>query len=713
MRRKIFLYALPISIVIILAFNIYNKQIGDKNKILQQVITHALNMGHFEELSLNEELSERIYKLYLEKLDYSKRYLLQEDIKEFDKYRKTLTKEIQNSQYKFFHISSNRIKDRIKETEHIYQEVLKSPFNFKKDDYLETEPDKLDFPKNKKERYNRWVKIIKYSTMLKLDRMITMQEAAIKSNDTTYVVKSMEELEANARKEVMNDYKDMYRRYSKLNESDWLSTYLNAFTGSYDPHTQYMAPKIRENFDISMSGRLEGIGATLTEQKGYIKVVRIVPGSPSWKQGDLKAEDLILKVAEGDSTAVSVVDMRLDDAVKLIRGKKGTEVKLTVKKPDNSIVVIPIIRDVIIIDEAFAKSAIIQIDGSFERYGYIDLPSFYVDFKHRKTGRFCSDDIAIEIEKLKKEQVDGIILDLRNNGGGSLQDVIKIGGLFIKDGPIVQVKSRKGKAHIYKDKDKRIQYDGNLIILVNTLSASASEILAAAMQDYKRAVIVGAPTTYGKGTVQNIIDLDRMINTSYSSIKPLGSLRLTIQKFYRINGGTTQRKGVIPDIILPDAYNAYDIGEKYLPYALPWDEIEPAYFQKWPLPTINLPDIKKQSAKRVSTNKTFQNIIENTDRLKKEKEKTRISLNLNKFREEQKALSEESKKYKKLITSKTSLNTFILKQDLNEFEALINKSADENEPVDSSKLINRKRWLEDLTKDAYIEEAAFIMRDIK
>ncbi len=713
MNKRIIMYSLPIVLVLFLAFNIYRIANNPRKQILLQVINHVLSLGHFEELDLDEQFSERIYKLYLDKLDYAKRFLLKEDIDKLKQYRGKLSDEIRNTKYTFFELSTDIIKQRIKETELIYEKVLSEPFNFNKKEKFETDFEKLNFPKNEKERYNRWRKLIKYQALQRYNLKLDIQESAIKSNDTSFVIKSKKDMEAEVRKELTNDYKEMYRRYNQLNDKDWLSMYLNSFAGSYDPHTDYMQPKTKENFDIMMSGKLEGIGATLSSQKGYVKVVKIVPGSPSWKQGELKEEDIILKVAQGKNPPVSIVDMRLDDAVKLIRGKKGTEVRLTVKKPDNTITIIPIIRDVIVLEETYAKSAIIQPKGSNKRYGYIDLPSFYVDFKHIRKGRHCSDDIAIEIEKLKREDVDGIIMDLRNNGGGSLKDVVKISGLFIKDGPIVQVKARKGDAQILKDRDRRIQYDGKLVILVNMFSASASEILSAAMQDYKRAVIVGEMKTHGKGTVQNLIDLDRMINTSLPDIKPLGTLRLTIQKFFRINGGSTQLRGVVPDVILPSINSAYDIGEKYLPHALPWTKIEAAPYQKWSLPVINMEEIKAKSRKRIDTSKVFQTIIRNTNRIKDEKKNTIVSLNLKNFRDKQKHLSEESKKYKEIVSAKTSLSSFMLKEDKHNFETLIQKEISENEPVDSSKLISRKRWISNLTKDPYIEEAVYVMGDMK
>ncbi len=713
MRKKIILSAILLATFAFASFKTFQNDDDKKDTILGQVIYQVLKMGHFKSLSLNDDFSSDMYDLYIKKLDYAKRFLLQEDINLFNKYKKAISEEIKNSRYNFFKLSINRLKLRMLESKDICDKILRTPFVFTKNDSFETDPDKLDFPKNKKQKYERWKSLLKYQAMIKLDRMMKRQEDAIKNKDTSYVKLSFKELEKKARKELADDYEDVFRRYSQIDHSDWLSTYLNSYTECYDPHSQYMAPKIRENFDIGMSGKLEGIGATLTERKGYIKVVKILPGSPSWKQGELKEEDLILKVAQGDSTAVNVVDMRLDEAVKLIRGKKGTVVRLTVKKPDNSIVVIPIVRDVVMFEETFAKSAILKVDNSDKRYGYIYLPSFYVDFRHRKTGRHCADDIAKEIEKLKKAQVDGIIFDVRNNSGGSLREVVKIAGFFIKEGPIVQVKSRIRKPHILKDSDKRIQYDGDLVVLVNRLSASASEIFAAAMQDYNRAVIVGSEKTHGKGTVQNIIDLDQMISSSFSDVKPLGSLRFTIQKFYRVNGGTTQLKGVTSDVILPDIYKAYDTGEKHLPNALKWDEIDSVKYTAWPLPIINMQEIKNKSEERVKLNKAFASITKNVNRLKEEKKNSKTSLNIKKYRAEQEKLAEESKKYKEAISVKTSVSSSMLTEDFDAFKAIMDRAASEKSHVDSSKYISRKKWIENLSKDPYVEEAIYIMRDMK
>jgi carboxyl-terminal processing protease len=492
----------------------------------------------------------------------------------------------------------------------------------------------------------------------------------------------------------------LYRRLYQINEKDRLASYLKAYTESFDPHSEYMPPQEKEDFDIKMTGQLEGIGAQLTEQNGYVKVARIVPGSPSWKQGILKAGDIILKVAQGEGEPLSIVDMRIDDAIQFIRGKKGTEVRLTVKKPDGSIVIVPIIRDIVILEDTYAKSAVIKINNSDKRFGYINLPSYYVDFNNRNARRSAT-DVALEIDKLKKDGVDGIIVDLRNNLGGSLPDAVEMSGLFIKDGPIVQVKSRDGQPEIWPDQDSRIQYDGDLVIMVNTLSASASEIMAAALQDYGRAVIVGAPTTYGKGTVQTFIELDRFLNNNFAEYRPLGVLKLTIQKFYRVNGGATQLKGVVPDIILPDLYEAIEIGEKDELNAMQWDEIAPCSFNKWPLPVGNMQQIKDLSRERVEKSSTFQLIKQNITRLKTQTKITKYSLNIKEYREQQSKLNAEAKKYDKMFDTETKLSVISLSTDN---MAMLN---------DSIKMTSTNAWHKELAKDAYLEEAVNIIEDMK
>jgi len=699
MKSKYIKFLLPVIAIVFVAFTIF--QAGRKEKVLLEVLSRSLAVGHFEAYKVNDDLSKRVYEKYIEKLDYGKRYFLKEDIEKLEKYKFKIDDEINNKTFELFNLSVDLIEQRIGETEKIYSKILEKPINFNKKETYETDYEKLEYSKNKKDRYEKWRKSLKYQVLLRLDRLLTIQENAIEDKDTAYKILSFAKLEEKARTKIRDDYKELFRRLNKQTEKDRFSAYLNSITESYDPHTQYMPPKEKKNFDIRMSGKLEGIGAQLQEiTGGYTKVSRIIPGSASWKQGELKAGDIILKVAQADAEPISIVDMRLDDAVTYIRGKKGTEVRLTVKKHDGTIKVIPIIRDIVILEETYAKSAILKTKNSTKKVGYIYLPSFYVDFNDNN-GRHCSKDIEKEVEKLKNENVNGIIIDLRNNGGGSLQDVVDMAGLFIKKGPIVQVKSRYGKPYILKDKDSKIQYNGKLIIMVNTLSASASEILAAALQDYNRALIVGTPTTYGKGTVQRIISLDQMLSSGFDDVKPLGSLRLTTQKFYRINGGATQLKGVVPDVILPDIYDYVDIGERELDDVIPWDEILPANYEQWQKEKYVTNSIIDNSKKRIKNNKTFNLVVENSKRLKKQTDETIVDLNLKKYRTKNKNKKEESKKFENMFKENTKLKISSLGVDLDKIKG------------DSTKIASSKEWIKALNKDVYIEEVVNIFNDMK
>ncbi|RZK27879.1 MAG: tail-specific protease, partial [Hymenobacter sp.] len=361
--------------------------------------------------------------------------------------------------------------------------------------------------------------------------------------------------------------------------SETLANYANTIANTYDPHTEYFAPKDKEEFDYQLTGRLEGIGATLREKDGLIYIEEIVPGSASFRQGQLKKGDAILRVAQGATEPVSIEGWHTAKAVTLIRGKKGTEVRLTVKKPDGSTKIIPIIRDVVINEETYAQSAIIN-DPSGKKIGYLRLPGFYADFNNNG-GRSSADDVKKELAKLNAEGAQGIVFDLRTNGGGSLTDAVEMAGLFMPSGPMVQVHDSRGVTNVLNDKDPRVQYTGPLVVLVNKYSASASEILAAAVQDYKRGIIMGSTSTYGKGTVQRVVDLDETLPAELNALKPFGSLKFTMQKFYRVTGASTQFKGVASDIVLPDVYSYLDQGEKESDYPLKWDEIKPASFRPW------------------------------------------------------------------------------------------------------------------------------------
>ena len=562
------------AIFLLSAFVIKTIDEQKKRKILINSIRETVEGLHYNPLPIDDAFSKKAFSLYLKRLDYNKRYLLQSDSIDLQKFETKIDDEIKSGTFNLYKKASEILIKRIDATQLIYRELLAKPFTLNVQESLETEPEKLTFSKNEKALKEYWRKMLKYQVISRIDEMIDQQEQAQARKDTSVRIKTIDQMEAEARTKLLKSYDDAYHRQSKITDQDQFVMYLNSIINVFDPHSDYMPPDDKKNFDISMSGKLEGIGATLQENNGYIKVVNIVPGSPSWLQGELQVNDIILKVAQGSADPVDIVDMRIDDAVKLIRGKKGTEVRLSIKKVDGTLKTISIIRDVVIIEETYAKSAILTDDADTTFHvGYIYLPKFYVDFNDRN-GPSCSRDVKKEIAKIARENPKGIILDLRNNGGGSLMDVVKIGGLFIKEGPIVQVKGRFSSPMILKDEDTATQYSGPLIIMVNEFSASASEIMAAAMQDYKRAVIVGS-NSFGKGTVQRIVEIDDDIRDEFAEGKPYGAIKLTIQKFYRINGGSTQIKGVAPDVQLNNIYSYIEQGEKEQDYAMPWTEISP------------------------------------------------------------------------------------------------------------------------------------------
>ncbi len=668
----------------------------EKNRFLLTLLVQALTQQHYQPLALDDDFAGKTFDLFLKRMDNNKRYFTQEDFKKIETQKNLIDDQAMQGDYGFFNTAYEIFEKRLKESEEISTEILKKPFDFNKNETIELDGDKSDYAKNTKAQKEVWRKLLKYQVMVRLDNLLKAEEKK-ETDEKGYKAKSLAQLEKDAREAVQKNQNEFFKRMYRLKKKDWRNLYLNSITSAYDPHTEYYPPKDKENFDIQFSGQFEGIGATLQEREGEIKVTAIVPGSASWKQGDLKEGDIIQKVAQGDDEPVSIIDMPLDDAVQLIRGKKGSEVRLTVKKVDGMIKIIPIVRDVVILAETYAKSVVLEPQKG-KKIGYIKLPSFYSNFQD-KNGRTSSRDMKEELLKLNEENVESLILDLRNNGGGSLGDVIDIVGLFIEKGPVVQVKARGSLPKVYSDTDKTVVFDKPLIVLVNEFSASASEIFAAAVQDYNRGIVVGSPT-FGKGSVQNFLDLDRVLGKEYESIKPLGALKLTIQKYYRINGGATQLKGVVPDITLPDMYSYIDFGEEQEPYALKWDEVRKAKYQEWS-PKYKLAKVQKDTEKRVSKDATFSSIDENAKRLNKRRNETVYSLNLDEYRTLQRTLEGESKKYENLSKSDETLKIIALKKDLAENKA------------DTVKQASFEKFEKELKKDTHLQEAIRIMNQVQ
>ena len=674
--------------------NNYNDPDPEKDKILIYVLKNILTRGHFVEKDLNDDFSEKVYVNFVESLDPSKRYFTQKDLKDFSKYKFEIDNQLKKDDVSFYNLVYGRFIEKTKNAKTVYAEILKEPFNFSKKETIDIDYEKVPFAKNENQLIDNWRKQLKLQTLSRIEDEILQQEEKEKKGKD-FEKKSFKVLEKEARAEVLKNMNELYLRIEELEHEDWFSTFLNSVVGAFDPHTTYMAPRIKERFDQDMSGKLEGIGARLQKKGIYTHVIELVSGGPAWIQGELEAGDIILKVAQGDKEPLDIVGMRLDDAIKFIKGKKGTEVRLTVKKKiDGSTQIISIIRDVVELEETFVKSSIVEKEN--KKFGIIDLPKFYIDFSE-KNYRDSAKDMEKEIERLKEEGVTGLVIDLRNNGGGSLKTAIEIAGLFIDKGPIVQVKYRGEDPIVKNDIDPKIQWNGSVVVLVNELSASASEIFAAAMQDYERAVIIGGKQTYGKGTVQNILPINQFYPKNE---KDLGFLKMTIQKFYRINGGSTQIEGVYSDIAIPSRYSYMEFGERDLEGALKWDKVPQANYNQTST-YANLGEVINKSRSRIAKDEKYVLINEYAKWLKENQNDTSYSLNYEKFRADNDTREEESKKYTKAFDYESNLTFNSPKYEL----PLLEK--------DTVLADKRNIWHKNLSKDLYISEALQVLSDLK
>ena len=665
----------------------------EKDKLLLELLTMVLERGHYSPVAIDDAFSKKVYAKYLDNIDPTKRFFLQSDIEEFSKYETKIDDMIKNKDLTFFNLTNSRLLQRMQECRDIYDDVLGNPFDFNANENINVDYEKLPYAKNKKELVDRWRKQLKLQALSSITDKQKLEDDK-KEKDAKYVVKSFETIEKEVREsslKSLNEYFDFIQK--ELTRNDWFSIYLNAIVERFDPHTFYFSPEDKEKFDMSMSGTFEGIGARLQKKNDAVEISELISGGPAWKGKELEAGDLILKVGQGKEEPIDVAGMRLDDVVKKIKGPKGTEVRLTVKKVDGTIKVISIIRAEVETEETFAKSSVVEKDG--KRFGVIYLPKFYISFEN-KENRDAYKDVAIEIERLKAQNIDGIVMDLRDNGGGSLETVVKMVGLFIPEGPVVQVKAPGREPEILPDPDKKVQYDGPLVVMINNFSASASEIFAAAIQDYKRGIVVGSKHSYGKGTVQNVIDLNQFIRGN--SYGDLGALKTTIQKFYRINGGSTQREGVLSDIIFPDRFTYLDMGERDEESALPWDKIAPAKYE--PL-NMNYDGIIANSKKRIASNNYFNLIDENAKWIFERKDENTFSLNLNQFKKEMALSDAKIKKFKAISDYNNKLKFNSLPNEIALFEK------------DSLLKQKRERWHEDLQKDLYIEETLNVIAEIR
>ncbi|MGZ3787170.1 MAG: carboxy terminal-processing peptidase [Bacteriovorax sp.] len=694
-----------------------SKEVKDsrREKLIGNILKNALETYHYRALKINDEVSQKAFTQYLKKIDGSKQFLTKGDIKELEAYQFSMDDEMMTGDYTLIEKSLDIFKKRTALAESVRKEAFKKQFDFNGNEKVEADPEKKDWAKDDTALKENWKLVFKQATLNKYlslideqsERPSKLNKKPAKNQKKLPPAKKLTdaEMRAKAHDSVSKRFQKIFERLAKQDRDDQLDNFYNSVTAVYDPHTTYLPAKKKEDFDIDITGKLEGIGAVLQEDGSYIKVVQIVPGGPAWRQKDLETDDTILAVSQGSGESVDLTDMKVDDAVRYIRGKKGTEVRLTVKKVDGTRKIISIIRDEIEVAASFAKSSVLQYKGNDAKIGYIQLPKFYRDFENSQIN--CTDDVRKELERLKKANVDAVVLDLRNNGGGALEDARLMSGLFIGKGPVVQVKDHTGKIEVLENEDPSVFYDGPLIVLINRFSASASEILAGAMQDYGRAVIIGGDFSHGKGTVQAVLNLNQ--GPLLSMFGPtMGALKVTIQKFYRVTGASTQYKGVTSDIVLPDLFSYVESREKDLEYSLPWDQIQPKPFSKWNKFSYPLPQLREKSALRVKANPRFNKIIRNVEYLNKKKKDTLVSLNLKQVQSED---LQNKKMAEELKMDEEDKNLLV-----SDFEDSL-KAHENIRPGDMKKWSKdfeqrKEEWVKSLRQDVVLEESVMVANDI-
>ena len=692
MFLRIFGFVISGIISLVIYFEVSNVNFSsdepNKDRLLVDLVSYVLDKLHYDPQIINDDFSIKVYDDFIDAVDSQKRFLLKSDLELFSQYRLSIDDQINSSDIAFFNVVYETLKKRINEVENFYGEILEVPFNFQINEEINLDYENLEYASSSDELKKIWRKRLKLSA---LDGYASKKE--IKDKEEAI---SEEEIEKESRTAIFENLKDFFQFNNELERSDWFSIYLNSIVTQFDPHTSYLAPEAKEAFDQNISGKFQGIGARLFKRNQQVEISEIIIGGPVWRDNLLNVGDIIIAVAqsaEEEPTEISL--MKLSDATDLIKGEKGTNVFLTVKRVDGGVEQVEITRDIVELEETYAKSSIIKDESNI--YGLINLPRFYVDFDDYGE-RNAASDIKKEILELKNKNINGLILDLRNNGGGSLKTVVDITGFFIEKGPVVQVKSIGGRKEILKDNDPSIIWDGPLVILVNEFSASASEILAAALQDYNRAIILGSKQTYGKGTVQNVVDLNNVI--SGNTYGDLGSLKITTDKFYRVNGGSTQLEGVKSDLIFPNRYSYIDIGEKDLENPLSWDKIDPARYDN-SVKVFNYAQAISNSKERIGQNEYFSIIDQHAKLIKSKQDDKTISLDYNSYKEDQEEFKLQSDKLKVIEEFNSP---YLFEWNDNNLNANSSYNDDMKE--------KRDRWIKSLQKDIYVDEAMNLLKDL-
>ncbi len=680
------------------------KNDDEKMQTIMVSIKNTLSYLHYSPRQINDDYSRDVYTKYFEMVDPGKRYFLQSDINEFASHQTKLDDYLNQGNLVFYKSTVDRLFTRLDEIDKLTQDILSKPINLNEDETMILEREDKKYAANANEQYAEWRKYIKYNILQEIETMNSKEETQRKKKDSVQkhglqdtiklTVLTQDQKLQKATADVKDLIGESFKRIKKRKRMDWFNVYMNAYCEVFDPHTSYFSPKDKQEFDVNFTGKVIGIGAIIQEKKGNLYLGALSLGAPAWKSKQLSEGDRILKVKSmPNQEAINVVGMLSDEAVRLIRGKEGTPVTLTVEKKDKTIREVTMIREEVEMEDTYAKSIIINTTNG-KKFGLINLPSFNAEFD-KADGRNASDDIKNELIKLKAQNINGVILDLRNNGGGSLTEVGDIMGLFMNAGPYVQVKDGNGKIQTLRNKTNSPVWTGPLLIMQNELSASSSEILAGVMEDYGRAVLLGSPQTFGKGTVQTFVDLNRFLSTS----DDFGSLKLTIQKFYRVSGESTQNKGISSDILMKNFLTYAEIGERYDDFSMPWDKIQPAQYTAMNL--FDKAELQRKSNARLAGNSNYQLILESAkwkEALDKEKS---ITLNQDKFFALMKQRKEQIKKFEALDKLNSGLNFVQIPAE------------QERAKNDEAYRKKSENWIKNLKRDLYLQEAVNVISEIK
>lgn len=692
-------YALIAMGLILIPMIWLGAQVPQRTEILSHLVREGLSRWHYSGKQIDALTSRNAINEYIRFLDFGKRYLLSDDVALIQKMGQNLAGLLQSGDLSFVDSAAALVQKRMDEVWAFIDPLLKERQNLDQKDVFQFDSDKREYFTSVEEMQNYWRQFVRYRILLRMYEFWLEEHNGQAPKGSLPDQSDLLRLEEKSRKEVHKLFASYFKRIRDIQDEDRLGRFFNALLSVFDPHTAYFAPRDQEDFNIEMSGSFEGIGALLGERDDYVQVMQIIVGGPSWRDQRLEVGDKILKVGQGEEEPVDVAGIRVTDAVKLIRGKKGTKVVLIVKKPDGRVEKIDLLRDIVVVEETFARAALFSVKGEAAPMGYIYLPGFYNDFSG-KTKRNAADDVRQAVLQLKNAGMSGLVLDLRGNGGGSLDDAIRISGLFIDQGPVLQVKNRQQGVKVYTDPEAGSIYDGPMIVLIDAVSASASEIVAAALQDYRRAIVIGGKQTFGKGTVQIMLDLDEFLRDNLEKIKPLGALKMTVQTFYRVNGDTNQFKGVIPDIILPASNDYLKVGERYYDYPIKPQVIDPALYA--PLKRgFDLDRIKALSRERTASSHYFQQINGYIEILKKRQQNSTVSLEWSAFFANQE-------------NERSMIDRFKIPDQEVRFSiaAMDTVSQADGDRLARERKISLDNWIKDLRGDAYVEEAMLVLRDI-